>query len=157
MDRHFLRRVVAVLCIGAFAAGYAKTNTSKQADRERLIGTWHLVAIDSHTPDGSPQPPAPTGLMVYTAAGFEAVQLMYPNSARSLNNEFVHDGYEASYGSFQIDESKHLLRFHVIAANTRDKLVGTEELRAYSFPDAKHLTVRPADASQHWSVTWEKD
>ena len=81
---------------------------------------------------------------------------MYPKAAASLNNEFVHDGYEASYGSFQIDESKHLLKFHVLSANTRDHLVGTEELRMYSFPDARHLVMRPADPKQHWSVTWEK-
>ena len=63
-------------------------------DSRRLIGSWRLTDINSPTPDGKPQPPKPIGLFIYTADGHEAVQLMYPKSAQSLNNEFVHDGYE---------------------------------------------------------------
>ena len=138
-------------------AGIAQSKRAEAgSDRQRLIGTWHLVGINSPVPNGGPQPPLPIGLFIYTADGHEAVQLMYPKAAGSLNNEFVHDGYEASYGTYELDESKHLLKHHVIAANTGDKLVGTEELRMYSFPDAKHLVIRPVDPGQHWSVNWEK-
>ncbi len=125
-------------------------------DRERLIGTWHLLSIDSPTTDGRPQPPLPMGLLIFTADGHEAVQLMYPKEASTLNNRFVHDGYEASFGSFEVDEAKHLLRYHPIASATRDAFVGKDELLRPTFPDKKHLVMRPADPDQHWSVTWER-
>ena len=77
---------------------------------------------------------------------------MYPKEASTLNNKFVHDGYEASFGTFEMDEAKHLLRYHPVASATRDAFVGTDELLRPSFPDEKHLVIRPADPGQHWSV-----
>lgn len=152
-------RAAAVVSIAAAMAGTSVAQARKtktRSDRERLVGTWHLVKIDSPTADGKPQPPAPIGLLIFTADGEEAVQLMYPKEAITLNNKFVHDGYEASFGTFEVDESKHVLLYHPIASATRDAFVGTDELLRPSFPDSKHLVMRPADPEQHWSVTWEK-
>lgn len=124
--------------------------------REQLIGTWHLVRIDSPTANGEPQPPLPIGLLIFTADGHQAVQLMYPKEASTLNNKFVHDGYEASFGTFKVDEAKQVLHYKPVASATREAFVGTEELLHPSFPDTKHLVNRPTDPNQHWSVTWEK-
>lgn len=149
----------AIVLIAAALSAASAAQTAKgrvQTDRERLIGTWHLVNIDSPTPDGGPQPPLPLGLMIFTADGHEAVQLMYPKEASTLNNKFVHDGYEASFGTFEVEEAKHLLRYHPVASATRDALVGADELLHPTFPDRKHLVMRPADPNQHWSVIWEK-
>ncbi len=155
------RKVTAVITVAAAlsVAGLAQSQRSRQktlSDRDKLIGTWHLVAIHSPASNSQPEPPLPLGLFIYTADGHEAVQLMYPKAASLLQNEFVHDGYEASFGTYEIDQSKHLLRHHVIASNTRDSLVGTEEFRSYAFPDATHLILRPADPNEHWFATWEK-
>jgi hypothetical protein len=135
----------------------AQNNKEKaRTIRARLIGTWHLVKVDSPSPNGEPQPPVPLGLLIFTADGHQAVQLMYPKEASTLNNKFVHDGYEASFGTFEVDEAKQILHYKPVASATRDAFVGTEELLRPSFPDARHLVNRPADPNQHWSVTWEK-
>lgn len=146
----FLAAVLSTACLAQAKRMRAVT------DRARLVGTWHLVSIDSPTTDGQPQPPPPMGLLIFTADGHEAVQLMYPQEASTLNNRFVRDGYEASFGSFEVDEAKHLLRYHPVASATRDAFVGTDELLRPAFPDKKHLVMRPADPDQHWSVTWER-
>ena len=86
MKHSFAWKTAAILGLASAACVAALAQTPKTkagSDRERLIGTWHLVAIDSPTPDGSPQPPLPIGLFIYTADGHEAVQLMYPK-ARQL-------------------------------------------------------------------------
>lgn len=84
------------------------------------------------------------------------MQARLPKEASTLNNKFVHDGYEASFGTFEVDETKRLLRYRPVASATRDAFVGTEELLRPTFPDEKHLVMRPADPQQHWSVTWER-
>ena len=147
--------VAAAVSVASMSMAQSKAKKA-QTTRNRLIGTWHLVKIDSPSPNGEPQPALPVGLLIFTADGHEAVQLMYPKEASNLNNKFVHDGYEASFGTFEVDEAKQLLRYKPVASATRDAFVGTEELLRPTFPDAKHLINRPADPDQHWSVTWEK-
>src|SRR5690349_6347831 len=76
-----------------------------QTDRERLIGAWHLEHIDSPGPNGKPSDvPQPKGMLIHTRDGHISVQLMYPKSAGSLSNEYVQNGYEASFGSYTVDE-----------------------------------------------------
>jgi Lipocalin-like domain len=56
---------------------------------------------------------APKGMLIYTRDGHMSVQLMYPASAQSLSNEYVRNGYEASFGSYDVDESTHTVTHHV--------------------------------------------
>lgn len=93
-------------------------------------------------------------MLIYTKDGHAAVQLMYPQT--SLSNEFVHDGYEATFGTFDLDERKHRLVYHIQGSATRERLVGTSETLHYDFPDSRHMIIRPTQSDQHWSVTWER-
>lgn len=79
---------------------------------------------------------------------------MYLQTA--LSNEFVHDGYEATFGTIKVDEAAHHILYHVQASATRDKLVGQTETLSFELPDAHHIIIRPTDPKQHWSVTWER-
>ena len=127
-----------------------------QTDRERLIGAWHLAHIEAPGPDGKPiDVPQPKGMLIYTRDGHMSVQLMYPKSANALSNEYVLDGYEASFGSFDVDEAKHILTHHVQGSITGDLLVGKDLPRAYRFTDDGKLIIRSARPEEHWSVTWE--
>ena len=36
--------------------------------------------------------------------------VMYPKSTNNQSNEYVQDGYEASFGSYEVDEVKQLHR-----------------------------------------------
>ena len=130
--------------------------TSHGSDRERLIGAWHLEHIDSPKTDGKPADiPQPAGMLIYTRDGHVSVQLMYPASAASLSNEYVRNGYEASFGSFTIDERTHTLTHHVQGSVTGVALVGKDLPRIYTFTGDGHLIIRSASPAEHWSVTWQ--
>ena len=125
-------------------------------EKERLISAWHLVRIDSPGADGkSIEIPQPTGMLIYTRDGHMSVQLMYTRSASALSNEYVKNGYEASFGSYDVDEATHTVTHHVEGSVTGDLLVGKDLPRVYQFSEDGHLIIRSARADEHWSVTWE--
>jgi hypothetical protein len=143
-------------------AGVSQAQSAKKqavepgSAREKLIGAWHLVHIDAPGPDGKPRDiPQPTGMLIYTRDGHVSVQLMYPKLASALSNEYVLNGYEASFGSYDVDEAKHTVTHHVQGSNTRDLLVGKDLPRVYEFTAEGRLLIRSASADEHWFVTWE--
>ena len=138
--------VLAALC--------AFSQTDSRSDREKLIGAWRLVSIAG--PDGKQiTSGVPVGMLVYTRDGHMSVQLMYPESQKSLSNQYAENGYEASFGSYDIDAATHTLTHHVQSSNTRDRLVGKDLPRRYQFNRQGELIIRSARTDEHWSVTWE--
>lgn len=138
-----------------FAGILGTLSYGQQPAQPAVVGTWHLVRIESPGPDGKPsEAPQPKGILIYTKDGHAAVQLMYPQT--SLQNEFVHDGYEATFGTYDLDERNHHLIYHVEGSATREKLIGTSETLHYDLPDSRHMTIRPTQPDQHWSVTWQR-
>ena len=134
----------------------AQSNAGKHSDRERLIGAWRLVRIESPAPGATPAAaPQPAGMLIYTRDGHVSVQLMYPKDEAALSNEYVENGYEASFGSFTVDESRHTVTHHVTGSNTGDALVGKDLVRRYEFTSHGRLLIRPVNATEHWSVLWE--
>ena len=128
----------------------------KEGIRDRFVGAWRLVHIDIPGPDGKPTEfPQPTGMLIYTRDGHMSVQLMYPKSAGALSNEYVQEGYEASFGSYDVDEAKHTVTHHVQGSVTRDLLVGKDLPRVYDFTGDGRLIIRSARPDDHWFVTWE--
>jgi hypothetical protein len=129
---------------------------SRDSAREKLIGAWHLAHIEAPGPDGKLIPIVqPKGMLIYTRDGHMSVQLMYPKSANAQSNEYVQDGYEASFGSYDVDEATHTLTHHVQGSVTRDLLVGRDLPRVYQFTENGNLIIRSARPDEHWSVTWE--
>lgn len=123
--------------------------------KERLIGAWHLAHLDVPGPDGKPSDiPQPLGMLIYTRDGHMSVQLMYP-TANAQSNEYVQGGYEASFGSYDVDEATHTLTHHVQGSVTRDLLVGKDLPRVFQLTEDGHLIIRSARPDEHWSVTWE--
>lgn len=148
--------VVAMIFGMSVSAQTANKTANKTSALERLIGAWHLVHIDAPGPDGKSLPtPQPKGVLIYTRDGHMSVQLMYPESANTLSNEYVLNGYEASFGSYDIDETAHTVTHHVQGSNTRDLLVGKDLPRNYEFTADGHLIIRSTRPDEHWSVTWE--
>ena len=146
--------VVATFAIFAHAQSVKKINGSGGA-KEKLMGAWHLVHIDAPGPDGKSMPiPQPKGMLIYTRDGHMSVQLMYPESANTLSNEYVLNGYEASFGSYDIDEIAHTVTHHVKGSVTRD-LLGKDLPRKFEFTADGHLIIRSARPDEHWSVIWE--
>jgi hypothetical protein len=150
--------LVTFVAIAGVSLGQTAKEKAEDHDsaREKLIGAWHLMHIDAPGPDGKPMSTLqPKGMLIYTRDGHMSVQLMYPASAKGLSNEYVQDGYEASFGSYDLDEATHTLTHHVQGSVTRDLLVGKDLPRRYQFTSEGHLIIRSARPDEHWSVTWE--
>jgi len=148
-----------ILALLVAVCGVPQTHSAKKtdaagSDRERFIGAWRLASITG--PDGQPiTSGVPAGMLIYTRDGHMSVQLMYPESARTLSNDYVRNGYEASFGSYDVNTAAHTVTHHVEGANTGDRLVGKDLPRVYQFSAAGQLVIRSARPDEHWSVTWE--
>jgi hypothetical protein len=124
--------------------------------RDKLIGAWHLERIEAPGPDGKlSSMPQPKSMLIYTRDGHMSVQLMCPKSANAQSNEYVQDGYEAPFGSYDVDETTHTLTHHY-----KDQLRATSSsaraCRAFtSSPKTGALDHQISSADEHWSVTWE--
>ena len=126
------------------------------SDRERLGGAWELVSLAAPGPDGKTMSFShPAGMLTYTRDGHVSVQLMYPASESVISNEYILNGYEASFGSYDVNEEKHVLTHHIQGANTRDLLVGKNLPRVYAFDARGNLIIKSARSDEHWSVTWK--
>jgi hypothetical protein len=158
MKRPYFGALAALVIAASLASAQPASQmiTDNGSDREKLIGAWHLVHIESHGPDGkSIDNPQPEGMLIYTRDGHMSVQLMYPKSANAQSNEYVLNGYEASFGSYGVDEASHTLIHHVQGSVTRELLAGRDLPRIYQLTNDGRLIIRSANPDEHWFVVWE--
>ena len=154
----------AVLCLALVAVVplgglfHAQSSKKKGVDagsaRENLIGAWRLVSMEEPGADGKLNRVTDRkGMLVYTRDGHMSVQLMLPKSESGVSNDYVQNGYEASFGSFDVNEGVHTVTHHVEGSVTRG-LVGKDLPRVFQFSDG-HLVITSSRPDEHWSVTWE--
>jgi hypothetical protein len=148
-----MKKIAIAILAAVITSGVSQGQSDSKSDKERLIGAWHLADIKG--PDGKAVSNGPVGMLIYTADGHMSVQLMYPKAAGAMSNQYVQDGYEASFGSYDVNEATHTVTHHVLGSNTRDLLVGKDLPRVYSFSSDGHLIIRSASPDEHWAVTWE--
>lgn len=154
--RSFLLLAIFVALSGLLSVQAAKQGAAPGSDRERLVGVWHLVSLGEVGPDGKLSSVAGLkGTLIYTRDGHMSVQIMYPESAAELTNDYVRNGYEASFGSYDLDETAHTVTHHVQGSITHD-LVGQSLTRRYQL-SGRRLTIRSVRADEHWMVVWEHD
>jgi len=146
--------LVAIFALSGFSQA-SSTQVHRPSDREKLIGAWQLVSLASPGPNGKVSISHPAGILTYTRDGHVSVQLMYPASQSAISNEYVLNGYEASFGSYEVNEAKHIVTHHIRGANTRDLLVGKSLPRLYEFDRQGNLIIKSARSDEHWSVTWK--
>lgn len=139
------------------SAAQAAGSSGAHPDRDRLIGAWHMVSMEEEGPNGTlTRHTERAGMLVYSADGHVSVQVMYPQSeaGTTANAAYQQNGYEASFGSFDVDEQAHTVTHHVQASLVRS-LIGKNLPRIMQFSPDGHLTLRAADPKERWSVTWE--
>jgi hypothetical protein len=95
-----------------------------QSDRERFIGAWRLAWMEEPGPDGQIiRITDRKGTLMYTRDGRTLVQIQFPESRSSVSNDYVLSGYEASFGSYELNEEAQTITRHVEGSITRG-LVG---------------------------------
>jgi hypothetical protein len=113
-----------------------------------FIGTWKLVSCEARRADGTmvyPYGRNPSGLLVYDAAGNVSVNLMDPSRpalavadkarATPAEAQAVLHTYEAYFGTYHVDETRHTVTHHV-EGSLLPNWAGSDQVRYYQFlPD----------------------
>jgi len=143
-----------VLLSWGAAGGWAKSDA---ADRNGLVGAWRLVELDQPGPDGKLNRVDSSGMFVFTRDGHLSVQVMdrEPKPQNPAGPEqYSQGGYEASYGSYTVDERARTFTFHIEGALV-PSLIGKDLLRAFEI-SGNRMIVKSARADEHWRVVWER-
>jgi hypothetical protein len=160
-----LLSVSAVYFLFAFGAvsSVAQSPQVGGAEAKRFGGAWRLAWLEQPGPDGKPHRIECCGMLVYTPDGHMSVQVMerepQPSATAgqdqsSAPEQYSQGGYEASYGSYAVDEHAHTFTFHVEGALVRN-LIGKDLPRSYEF-SGNQLIVKSTRADEHWRVAWER-
>jgi hypothetical protein len=129
----------------------AGSDNGNVGDGDRFVGAWRLAWLEEEGTDRNVHKADCTGLLVYTPDGHISVQVMYRN--QQTGSSYAQGGYEASYGTYQLDENARTFTFHVEGALVRT-LIGKDLRRAYEF-SGKQLIVKSVNPNEHWKVAWE--
>jgi hypothetical protein len=128
----------------------ANTGSAKE-----LIGAWKLVSLEEPVADGKLRHITDRkGILIYTRDGHMSVQLMFPESQSAISNDYVLNGYEASFGSYDVNEETHTVTHHVQGSITRG-IVGKDLPRVYQL-SAGRLIIKSPRPDEHWSATWDR-
>lgn len=128
-----------------------KDRAAAASIRDGLVGAWRLVSLEEPGADGNLHKADCAGQFLFTKDGRASVQVMYRNAQTS--SAYTQTGYEASYGSYRVDNSS-TFTFHVDGALVRT-LIGKDLKRTYTI-SANRLTVTSTDPNEHWKVIWER-
>jgi hypothetical protein len=151
MKSLFLLSVVALLSAGTTSQSAPDAPDRNTKIENRLVGVWKLVSFEEPSADGEVHNVDCAGMFVFTREGKASVQVMYRNA--QTGSAYAQDGYEASYGSYHIDDSS-TFTFHIDGAIVRT-LIGKDLKRAYEI-SGNRLTVTSTDPHEHWKVVWER-
>ena len=124
--------------------------------QDRFVGAWRLAWLEGEGGDGKIHRSDSTGLLVFTRDAHMSVQVMErsPQAQTPAGPEqYSQGGYEASFGTYEIDERTNTFIFHVEGALVRS-LIGKDLPRAFEF-SGKELILRSTRPDEHWRVAWE--
>jgi len=159
-----MRKVLSLGLVSLFLGMMAVTvagqdQSENEGLRNRLVGAWRLAWLEEEGADGKIHRADCTGLLVYTRDGHMSVQVMYrnppansPAGANAAPVQYAQGGYEASFGTYEINERAHTFTYHVEGALVQT-LIGKDLPRAFELSD-KQLIVKSTRADEHWRVAW---
>lgn len=142
---------LVLLSAGAAAQAPPAAPNRNTEIENRLLGAWKLVSLEEPGADGQVHQADCTGMFVFTRDGKASVQVMYRNA--QTGSAYAQGGYEASYGSYRIDDSS-TFTFHIDGALVRT-LIGKDLKRSYEI-SGDRLTVKSTDPNEHWKIVWER-
>ena len=131
-------------------------SADKNAVRDKLIGAWRLAWLEEPAAEGKAARVERTGTLLYTRDGHMSVQIMAPTAespAESGPVQYEQGGYEAYFGTFEVNEQAHTVTHHVEGALVRS-LIGNDLTRVYRF-SANQLVLTSSRPDEHWTIAWE--
>jgi len=140
-----------LLALVLLSAGAEAQSAHAAPNQNRFIGAWRLVSLEEPSSGGQIHKVNCDGMFVFTRDGKASVQVMYRNA--QTGSAYAQGGYEASYGTYSIDNSS-TFTVHIEGALVRT-LIGKDLKRAYEI-SGNRLTVKSTDPNEHWRVVWER-
>jgi lipocalin-like protein len=147
--------VVCLFIAAAMTLSGGQDRSANEGIRRQFVGAWRLARLEQPGADGKIHNADTSGLLVFTRDGHMSVQVMERNpqaQAAAGPAQYSQGGYEASFGTYQI-ESSHTFTFHVEGALVRS-LIGKDLPRAFELSD-NQLIVKSARPDERWRVVWE--
>jgi len=154
---------VVALFIGMSAISLSGSQGRRGEDRGgnegiqgRFVGAWRLPWLEKPGADGQIHRANSAGLLVFTRDGHMSVQVMERSpqaQTAAAPEQYSRGGYEASFGTYEIQGSTQTFTFHVEGALVRT-LIGKDLTRVYDF-SGKQLIVKSSSPDEHWRVAWE--
>lgn len=146
--------LTATLALGSVISAQSVHAKAPATVREKLIGAWRLVSMEEPGADGKIHRVTDRkGILTYTRDGHMSVQIQLPQSELGLSNNYVLNGYEASFGNYEVDEATHTVTHHVEGSIT-PALIGKCLPRSFQFLNGR-LIIRSTRPDEYWSVIWE--
>lgn len=153
-----VKNIIAVwLALVAAGLSVVQHRTAKVNTPNKFVGAWRLAWLERPAADGQVRRVDCTGLFVFTPDGHASVQVMERNPQRESGpgpQQYSAGGYEASWGTYTVNERDHTFAFHIEGALVRS-LIGKDLPRAYEF-SGNQLIVKSTRADEHWRVAWER-
>ena len=137
------------LAVVLLAAPVAGSQTARERDAPRFVGTWRLVSDTQ------------TGIMIYDSLGNMAAQVM-PNRERRKyaaaeptpeEAKAAITGYLAYFGTYAVDEQARTV-IHHRKGNINPGQVGDDIVRNYVFESNDRLVLTPAGSTK--KIVWER-
>jgi hypothetical protein len=175
---HSALRVLSAL-LTVFAPAFAGGQTASVPVRraQDLIGTWEMSEEQELNAQDSviARERNVSGLLVYTSEGRVAVQIMYRRGrpiVSTKNDEpvagigmgrvrwgadaarAVIDTYDAYFGTYVVDDQRHVVIHHAIGA-MRPPGVGARFERQFAV-HGDELWLRATDPAQRWRIIWRR-
>ena len=151
-----LSLLVGMTFIGMTVMTLADSQDHNNGVQERFVGAWRLASLEQQGADGKVHKADSTGLLVFTGDGHMSVQVMERNpqaQAPAAPEQYSQGGYEASFGTYAIDDGAHTFTYHVEGALLRT-LIGKDLPRMFEL-SGKQLIVKSSSPNEHWRVAWE--
>jgi len=147
---------IAITTIPGVTPSRSQESAAYKGIQDRFVGAWRLAWLEEPGADEKIHRANCTGLLVYTRDGHMSVQVMYRNpqaATQAGQVQYAQGGYEASFGTYVVDEPTRTFTFHVDGALVRT-LIGKDLPRAYEF-SGNQLIVKSVNPKEHWRVAWE--
>ena len=114
---------------------------SAQSDKDKVIGTWKLIAIEDTSPNPAFPDLNPVGYITYDSAGRMAMQMIRRSDipkfksndlAKATDAEIkaAFLAYGAYYGTYEVHQKEGLI-IHQVEGNLFPNNIGNENIRYY--------------------------
>ena len=175
-EKNMAHRAILGLLFAISAVVFGSTsggNFNSSGSAGHLVGTWRLVSRVVTLEDGTAVQDAglgktPSGYLIYDSSGHVAAQLMRPDRpmaidcgtlspAPSQNSQSV-NGYDAYFGTYAIDETKHTVTHHLEGALSAAD-VGKNLVREFQISGDKLTIIVRTNSpkeKQIRTLTWER-